>query len=446
MNIIICGSGDVGSHAAEHLASMRHSITVIDLNAGRLRAIGDALDVRTLQGNCAEATVLREAQVQRADMLVAATNVDEVNLLTACVAKGLGAAKCIARVHHSAFFAQRGMNYQQHLNIDRLICPEYSTALSIARRLRNPVAMVIEDFARGAVEMQQFKVKKSASAVGKSLRELVLPRGARLTAITRKGGTFIPEAATAIEPGDTIVLVANADVFNDARRLFHREEIRRRKVVLMGGGPMSVWLCRTLHDRNFSIRLFVDDRERAEVLAEKLDWVTVLQGDPTDRVVFDEEHLANADAFIALEDDDEANIISGVVAKARGVPEVITVVQRTQYLDVVFDIGVDSVFSPRTEAAREIEGVLDDRPIRYLGSLAEGVVDLLQIRVGEGAMVTGKRLREVKLSPEWVVAAIQHDQLAHVPGPDDTFDEGDVVLVLGRRGNEDKLRKIFHAR
>ncbi len=148
MNIIICGNGDVGSHAAEVLASEGHSITVIDLDGVRLRAAEDTMDVRTLVGNCAEATVLREAGVESADMLVAATNVDEVNLLSASIGKAMGAAKCIARVHHTAFFEQKGWDYQRQFNIDRLICPEYSTALSIARKLRNPVALAIEDFAR----------------------------------------------------------------------------------------------------------------------------------------------------------------------------------------------------------------------------------------------------------------------------------------------------------
>ena len=170
MNIVICGTGDVGTHAAEMLATAGHSITVIDVDAKPLRSIEETMDVRTLQGNCAEARVLQQADAKNADMVVAATSVDEVNLLTASLAKGLGATKSIARVHHTAFFERPGIDYQQHLNIDRLICPEYSTALAISRTLRNPGAVAIENFARGRIEMQEFNASASGSAVGKRLK------------------------------------------------------------------------------------------------------------------------------------------------------------------------------------------------------------------------------------------------------------------------------------
>lgn len=446
MDIIICGSGDVGSHAAEALGAAGHSITLIDVDPRRLQAIEETLDVRTLVGNCAEATVLLEADVSRADLLVAATDLDEVNLLTASIAKGLGARKTIARVHHSAFFEQRGMNYQAHFGVDRLICPEYSTALSIARRLRNPVAMLIEDFARGAVEMQQFPVSKRSSAIGRSLVQIPLPPGSRLAAVQRKGGTFIPDGSTTIEEGDSVILVANSSIFQDARRLFHKDDLGRRRVVIMGGGPMVVWLSRALRDRNFSIRLFELDGPRARELAEKLPWVTVIQADPIVKAVFDEERLAQADVFVPLLGDDESNIVACVVAKMRGTAEVITVVERAHYLDVIYDVAIDGAFSPRRVAAEEIEAVLDDSPLRFLGAIQEGKVDLYQVRVGDHAPVVGERLRDVKLSPDWVVAAIQSGTTAKVPAPDDVFEPDCVLLAVGRHGREDVLRKVFAAK
>ncbi|MHC4107771.1 MAG: NAD-binding protein, partial [Planctomycetota bacterium] len=180
MNITICGAGQVGSKAAEALGAAGNDITVIDRDGARLRAVADSLDIATYCGNCAQADVLRETGIASADLLVAATDLDEVNLLTATIAKKLGAAKTIARVHHGPFFEQRGLNYEQDLSIDRLICPEYSTALAIASTLRNPGALAIENFARGAIEMQQFPVSKDAPAIGKPLAQLGLPSGSRL--------------------------------------------------------------------------------------------------------------------------------------------------------------------------------------------------------------------------------------------------------------------------
>ena len=328
MNIIICGAGQVGIHAADELAAAGHNITVIEEDQARIRKIEDTLDVRTLCASCATATALRDGGCENADLVIATTQIDEINLLTASIAKGLGAAQSIARVHHSTFFEQKGLDYCKHLGIDRLICPEYSTALAIARTLRNPGALAIENFAKGQIEMQEIPVSKNASAVGIALCELGLPQGTRLAAISRNGSVFIPEASTVVEHGDQIILVGNASIFGQARKLFCSDLGRRQKIALMGGPSMSVWLCRALRQRDFSIRLFEIDRQRAEVLAEKLDWVTVIQADPSDRSVFEEENLMQVDAFVALLDHDEHNILGSAWAKSMGAKQAIAVVQR----------------------------------------------------------------------------------------------------------------------
>jgi trk system potassium uptake protein len=353
MNIIICGAGEVGSHAAEELAAAGHNITVIDSDAGRLEVVGDQMDIGTLHGNAAYADVLREAGAAGADMLVAATDSDEINLLSASIVKAIGAKKSIARVHHSMYFEGHGLDYRVHFGIDLLVCPEYSTATAIARTLRNPAAIAIEHFAHGLVDMQEFPVSADAPALDKPLSQLKLPPGSRLAAIARDNDVFIPDASTHVVKGDRVILVGNANVFYEARRMFHKDDIGRRRVVIMGGNPMAVWLCRALRERNWSIRLFETNRARAEELADKLDWVTVLNADPTDRSVFLEENLSQADVFVALLDDDEANIIGCVLAKSLGVTTVVAVVQRPTYLDLLYHIGVDRPFSPRMVAVRE---------------------------------------------------------------------------------------------
>lgn len=446
MDIVICGAGEVGRHAAEVLAEAANNITVIEADPNRLRTLEDALDIRALTANCASAKALAEANAGSADLVLATTNSDEVNLLTAMIAKKLGAKKCIARVHHRAYFDDRAFNYQEQLGIDRLICPEYSTAQAIARTLRNPAAIAIENFARGRIEMQEFPVSDKASAIGRRLADVNLPSGTRLAGVRRKDDAFIPEASSVIVGGDSVILVGNADHFRDARKLFQDEKPQRRRIVIMGGTSMAVWLCRLLNNRNFSIRLFETDRQRAEELAEKLDWVTVIQADPTERAVFTEEHLHQVDVFIAVLDDDEDNIIGAVLAKMRGVAEVITVVQRAHYLDVIYDIGVDMVFSPRLVAAEEINAELDESPMRLLGTLAEGVIDVFRVRIGDKAPVIGKPLREIKRSSDWILAAIQRGQDAHVPGADDVIEPGDVALVVVKHGQETELKKIFAAK
>lgn len=444
MNIVICGAGEIGSHAAEVLGSGHASITVIDTDPDRLRRIEDDMDVATVLGNAAQADVLTMAGVPGCDLLLAATDQDEVNLLCAAIGRQLGAKRSVARVHRGAFFRHKNLDYTAGLGIDKLICPEFATASAIARTLRNPGAMAIENFGRGRIEMQEFTAG-GGSAIGQRLADVRLPAGTRLALIRRRDESFVPGARSVVVDGDSIIVVGNESVFADACTRFRDAKLPRRRVVIMGGAPMAVWLCRSLQDRRFSIRLFETDRARAEELAEKLDWVTVINADPTDRGVFDEENLANADIFVSLLESDESNIVAGVLAKARGVEQVITVVQKLKYLDIVFDIGVDHAFCTRQSAGEELEALIDTRTVRPLGSLAQGSVDVLQVRVEAGSPVIGRALRDLPLSPDWVVAAISRDGEAFVPGADDTFDKHDEVMVAGRHEKQSaaRLEAIF---
>jgi trk system potassium uptake protein len=446
MNVIICGAGEVGSHVAEVLAAQGHDIIMIDIDADRLSAIGESMDIGTLQGNCAHAEVLREGGAARADMLVAATDSDEINLLTASSAKAIGAKRTVARVHRGSYFEQRGLDYRATFNIDRLICPEFATATAIARKMRNPAAVTIEHFSGGKVDMQEFVVSSNASALDKPLKSVKLPQGSRLAAVARGEDVFIPDADTAVEKGDRVILVGNAEVFHEARAMFLRADAGRRKVVIMGGGVMTVWLCRALRERHWSIRVFETNRARAEELADKLEWVTVIQADPTDRAVYMEENIGLADVFIGLLDDDEANIIGSVLAKSLGVTTVMAVVQRSTYVDLLYHIGVDYAFSPRTVAAEEIEGILDTSPLRLLASLADRYIDVYRVRPGDGCPLLGTPLREVKLGANWVIAALRREGSVWVPTADDPIQSGDTVLVIGRHGMEKQLKQLFHVK
>lgn len=442
LRIVICGAGEVGSHAAEVLTTGGHSVTVIDTSSERLRALTEQLDIRTLEGNAASSTTLAEAGADEADVVIAATDVDEVNIVAASVGRAIGARRSIARLHHSAFLEQRTLDYQHHFGIDRLICPEYSTATAIARSLRNPAAMAIENFAGGSIDMHEFKVSRAAPAVGRPLAEVPMPVGSRLAAVSREQEVLLPDARTCVRPGDRVVLVGNREVFDEARRQFREETPQRRRVVLMGGTPMAVWLCKALRERGWSIRLFETNRRRAEELADKLSWVTVLNADLTDKSVFAEERIGLAHVFVGLLDDDEDNIVGAVLAKAGGVSKAIAVVQRSRYLDLLYHIGVDQSYSPGQVAAQEIQQLLDDSSTQKLATLATGI-EVFLTHVRPGAEVVGPKLREMPALSDWVVGAIRRGPDVWVPGPDDAFMPGDAVLVIGRSGRQEQLKRLF---
>jgi trk system potassium uptake protein TrkA len=447
MNIVICGAGEVGRHSAEVLAGAGHNITVIDRQASTLDELDEVIDARHMVGNGAQADVLLEAGCAKADLFIAATGMDETNLLAASVAKGVGATKCIARVHHSAFFAQRGLLYTRHLGIDHLVCPEYSTALAIASTLRNPGALAVEQFARGKVEMLQLPVSADAKSVGTTLRDLTMPGPARVVAMEHQGIASVPEASTVIHDGDVVTIIGDAKSFDKIRKLFQTDSGNRRKVIIMGGSALSVWLARSLRHRIFSVRLFEANSARAQELSEKLRWVTVINSDAIKTDALSEERVDLADAFVALTDDDEINILAAARAKSMGVSKAIAVLQRSTYLHLLEHVGIDRAFSPRATAVTEIMRRLEPGPVRRLGSVSEGVADVFEISAAATAdKVIDQPLRDVTFPDHCIMAAIQRGDDVFVPGAASTIEVGDTVIVVGPAASRKHLQRLFGGR
>jgi len=446
MNVVICGAGSVGRHAAEVLGANGHNVTIIDRQADRLAAMEEALDVQILHGNGTHADTQLEAGCDTADLFIAATERDEINLLSASIASGLGIGRTIARVHHSAFFERRGMDYATHLGIDHLVCPEYTTAVAIAQSLRNPGALAVERFARGRIEMQQLPVSDDAVAIGKHLADVGFPGTARVASIQRGGKAFFPDAQTVVESGDVATLICDVNDFERARKLIHTASQKRKRIMIMGSSPLAVWLCRQLQGRAFSVRLYEADRARADSLAAKLDWVTVLYTDPADDGAWDEEHLEKADAFVSVSDSDEHNILAAARAKSDGAKTAIAVLQHPIYLHLLKHVGIDKAFSPRVTAVTQIQQLLDTGPIRHLATLAEGIADVYEIRVPASVKkIVQTPLREMQLPPKTMVAAIQRGDEVHVPGADDWIAAGDTVVVIAPSENVKKLKSLFTA-
>ena len=443
MNVIIAGAGEVGGHAAEVLSADGHNVTVIDLSAARLRTLGDTVDLRTLVGHCSHFEVLREAGVDRCDLMIATTQVDEINLLSASVAKAAGAKKTIVRVHHTANFALRGTPYARQLGIDELICPEHRTALAIARTIRNPGSIALEEFARGKLAMQRLPVAPGASALGQRLSDLALPANSRIATVERGASASLAAANTTLAEGDFVTLIGETKSFDVARKIFCKDKEKRIHITVMGETTTAVWLCRALKSRIFSVRLFVSDHERAEELSQKLGHVTVLEGDPTDATTSTDEHIGKTDAFVAVTSEDERNILACAQAKALGVKTAIAVVQRAKYMHLFPHVGIDHAFSPRDDAVKAILHVIDTGPVRSLATFAGGIAAVYELHPSTRSQVIGHDLKNVKLPAQAMIAAIQRGDQVYIPGAEDQITAGDVLLVIGPVGISDDLRKLF---
>jgi trk system potassium uptake protein TrkA len=443
MRIVIAGAGEVGRHSAEVLAGEGHHTTIIDRDPGKLESIAETIDAATLLGSATHGDVLREAGVAKADLFVAATDADETNLLSAAIAKGIGAAKVIARVHHGVYYARRGLDYARHLGIDRLVCPEYLTSLAIAGVLRDPAVQAIEHFARGRIVMERLVISDKAEVVGKPLKSLNLPPGVRIGTVTQKGRALVPTADTVLMPEDQITLIGTTEKFETVLPKFRRGPSNQQKIVIMGGSPTVVWLCRALDRHSFRIRLFVNDLARAEELAEKLPHVTVLQASPIDPDTFDDENIEDADAFVALTNDDEDNILGALQARHLGVQRTVASVTRSTYHQLIEGLGIDHVFSPRFQASREIERLARHRGLQLIAGIDEHGTGIYEMEISVGAPAAGQSLMEMRLPPGCVLIAIQRGDDVHVPGPKDILHAGDAVVAITQEKLIPQLKTLF---
>ena len=443
MNILIAGAGEVGRHSAQVLSSSGHQITLIDRNAEKLDSVGEALDVRTLAGSVTQADTLIAGGIDKADLFIAATDADQTNMLSASFAKALGAQRAIARVHHRVFHERVPLDYAAHFNVDWLVCPEHLTSLAIAGVLRDPALQAIEHFARGRIVMERIEVGDTADVVGRSLKELALPNGVRIGTVSRQGRSIVPNAHTVLNGGDQVTLVGTTKQLDKLLPMLRRDQQQKQKIVIFGGSPTSVWLARGLDKRFFKTRLYVNDRARAEELSEKLEGTTVLDADPTDPAIFEEENIGDADAFVGATSDDEDNILGALQASHLGVKRVMVVVSRFAHHTLIEGLGIDHVFSPRIIASRAIEQLAVRQTIHEIARLDEHGTGVYELDVGPESRVTGKTVKDLQLPPGVLLIAVERGDEVRVPGPDDTLQADDTVIAIAHQDLSKKLRTLF---
>ena len=362
MRIVILGAGTVGTSIADLLCRHGHSITVVDTDASKTRQLNDELDVRAITGTASSSSVLFQCDVAGADLCLAVTGEDEVNLIAASMAKAMGANRTIARVFASVFRDLSTFDYQRHFNIDRLLSLEHLAALEFARSIRNPGSLIVETMVGKELEVQEWTVQPSAPAVGKPLKNMELPTNIRIGCITRKGRTWIAGADDEIEPGDRVTALGRRDIVDKVRRSFQKKQLDKQIVVIAGGGETGYHLARLLVGGRRSLILIEEDADRCEFLARALDNVTVVRGDGTRRKVLEEERAGSADTFVACMGDDEENIMASVEAKEVGAKSVMAIIGRPDYGSVVGKLGIDLAVSPRDVMAKQVLSYLNRGP------------------------------------------------------------------------------------
>jgi len=450
MKIIIVGDGKVGFALSESLSKEGHDITIIDNRTDVLKKSVDSLDVIAIRGNGASSAVQRQAGVADADLLIAATSMDEVNMVCCFVAKKLGARHTIARIRNPEYNEQLKL-MQQEMGLSMVVNPELAAATEIARLISFPSALNIGTFAKGKVSMIEFRVSQDSPLVNKPLHALQGHFASQIiiSAVNRGAELFIPKGDFVVEAGDNVYITGSPKNILGFLHSLGTDDKKIKSVFIVGGGLITFYLARQLVDSGISVTIFEKNSERCNMLCEKIPEALVICGDGTDKDLLDAEGLAYTGAMIALTDMDEENLIISMYAAYRGVPRVIAKINRLEYASVIRNAGIDRVISPKYIAVNDIV-----RYVRSMESLGGGDIKTLYRIIGQQAEILefvatpltrhlGVPLSELPLKDNVLITTIVRGDNVFIPKGRDCIQKGDRVILITALGGMEDLNHIY---
>lgn len=451
MKIIIIGDGKIGSVLAEQLSRENHEVTLIDHHPDPLEQSNKDLDVMVVEGDGSSHLVQKEAGVETADLVIACTGADELNLLCCLIAKKLGAKHTIARVRNPKYVEELAL-IKDDLGLSMSINPEQECAMEMARVLRFPSAIKIDTFAKGQVEILKYNVTETSPINGMSLIEMSKLRAKVLICAVERGEreVYIPSGEFRLQAGDRISVVASPA---EALRFFRQIGVTKAKVrqaMVIGGGHMGYYLSKRLLEAGMDVKLVEADKSRCEELSELLPSATVLHGDGTDQKLLMEEGLAHMDAVAAMTGIDEENILLSLYARQTTNAKVITKVNRDSYENIVEQLELGSVYYPRRICAdnvvryvRAMQASDDYASMETLCKIASGKVEAMEFRVTAESWFCGVPLQELSLRNNLLVGCISRNGRTITPRGSDTIEVGDSVIVVTTHSGLRSLDDIF---
>ena len=451
MKIIIIGSGAVGAAICSQLARENHAITVIDSNINAVNEISNSLDIAGVHGNGADVSVLREAGAEEADLLIAVTNEDELNILCCLAAKKLGTANTVARVRNPEYTELVSL-VRDDLNLSLTINPEYAVAKEISNILKFPTATRLDSFCGGRVNLAEFKVAEGSAFVGCSLFALREKLGIKflVCAVRRGENVYIPSGDFVIQAGDTLGVTADVA---EITKLFKASGSYKRPVkelIITGGGRTTYYLGEMLKKSKINVVAIEHNAGLCRDLAEAYPDFTVICGDGTNQELLIEEGIKNADAFLALSSVDEENAIVSMFAKTQEVPKVVTMISSLPYIDFFKGVGIESIVSPKSSTVgyilRFVRSLVAsaDSEIEALYRIMGGKIEALEFRVKESIDgVTDIPLRELKRKKDCIVCCIVRNNEVIIPtGTDMILKDDTVIVTSGEKMNSIKDIRI----
>lgn len=450
MRIIIVGDGKVGSALTTQLSKEGHEIVIIDNRSDVLKAASNHLDVIGIKGNGANLQVLKEADADKSDLIIAATSADEVNILCCLVAKKLGCKHTIARVRNPEYASQL-LFMKNELGLSMSVNPELEAAREINRILAYPSALKLDSFLRGQIELIEIKLNGQNPLVNMKLSELPNHFKVKVLvcAIKRDGEIIIPNGDVALKEGDKITITGSMSSITTFFKEIGIIKKRIKTVMIVGGGKICYYLAKRLIDNGMHVTIIEKDHERCKLLCDSLPKAIIIEGDGSDRELLLEEGLAQTDAFVSLTDMDEENVILSMYAMHSDVGKVITKVNRMPYFEILEKMGIDTVISPKYITAAKIIRYVramvnaENSTLESLYKIVDNQVEALEFSVPQNCKHLHKPIKDLSFKPNLLLASIYRNNCVIHPTGNDTLEPNDHIIVVTTQDGLSGIEDIF---
>ena len=438
MNIIIVGDGKVGAALAAQLSSEGHNVTIIDSNPQVISESAEQLDVMTVQGNGASVATLREARAENADLLIAATSLDELNLLTCLTAKKLGCGHTIARIRNPEYSDQL-VAMREELGLSLTVNPEQAAAHEAYQLLQFPSILKRESFAKGRVEIVAVPVGQDSKLAGIPLHKLyeIARVKVLVCAVERQGEVYIPSGSFVLQTGDTIFVTAALHDLAQLVRNLGLVEHKVKNLLIIGGSRIAFYLTQRCLDSGIHVQIIERDHQRCVRLAETFPKATIIEADGSRQEVLDAQGLTSFDAVITLTGMDEENVVLSMFAQHLGVPKVITKINRVEYSELFRKVGLGSIISPKAlccsniaRYVRAMSTASGSAGVLTLHTIVDGKVEALEFQVGPNTRHQDQPLKDIPLKPGILIASVSHLGSLIIPNGETRFHPGDIIVVV----------------
>ncbi len=451
MKVIICGAGQVGWQIARHLSGERNDVTVVDNNVDLVRRATDTLDVQGIAGFASYPDVLERAGARDADMIIAATHSDEVNMVTCQVAhSAFSIQRKIARLRSQSYLTAiySDLYRRDHMPIDVVISPEREVAEAALRRLKSPAAFDTESFLEGKVQLMGITIGEDCPVLNTPLRQLTdlfSTLKAIVVGLRRKGRLFAPDAGDQILAGDECYLCVATEDVPRTLEVFGKKSRKQERVVIIGGGNVGLAVAKALEDSETRIRAKVIERSRAvaEHAADALERTIVLNGDGLDASILAEAAIDRADAVLCVTDDDKTNLLAAVRAKQIGCPMAITLVNDPTFVPLMAPMGIDAYINPRATTVSSILRHIRHGRVRGVYSIGDAEAEMIEAEVLSTSPVTGQQIRDIDFPEGVLVGAVQKKDKVLKPTGALRIEEGDVIVLFAMAADVPEVERLL---